>query len=138
MNVFRFAAILVLTLILSLPAFGISTPEVASRTYSQNYKDMMLAGCIAIAYKKDPHASRDALDTASALNFWTDYDVENSTGKTEGIVDQYLAREYHTKQGSGKLNLLKCLDMYHSQALTDQVKKYVTNPNSSYALENRK
>ncbi len=111
----------------------VDLPEVASRTYSQNYKDMMLAACIGTAYKSDAHASGDATDTASALNEWGNYDVENSTGKTEQIIDQYMARKYNSIHGENvRLDLLKCLDMYHSKELDAQVKRYVGKPNHTY------
>ncbi len=54
---------------------GVS-PEASARTYGQNYKDMVLATCIANAYKEDKSAAIDAGSSVSALRDWTEYDLE--------------------------------------------------------------
>ncbi|PZW62378.1 type VI secretion system (T6SS) amidase immunity protein Tai4 [Pseudomonas sp. URMO17WK12:I6] len=42
------------------------SPQAGGRTYAQNYKDMVLADCIATAYKSEPEAAQDAGSSASA------------------------------------------------------------------------
>jgi Type VI secretion system (T6SS), amidase immunity protein len=104
-----------------------------SRTYAQNYKDMMLAECVAMAYRAEPAAMSDAQNTASALDAWSQYDVEESTGKSDEIILRFLQREYHAKSDAGaRLDLLKCIDMYHSDELDAQVRQYVPNPARTY------
>lgn len=109
-------------------------PEVASRTYAENYKDLALAVCIAKAYKNEPKASADAAATAAGLeSTWTNYDLEKGSGEISKLVDRYLTRNYPSIQGKEiKLDLLKCLDLYHSKALNRQVKQFVLTPNRSY------
>lgn len=109
-------------------------PEAATRTYAVNYKDMMLAGCIAMAYKDVPKAAGDAQRSAGALNEWTRYDMESATGVNVTIIDRYLARTYHAKEAPDvRLDLMKCLDMYHSEELDAQVRQYVDRPSATYA-----
>jgi Type VI secretion system (T6SS), amidase immunity protein len=118
----------------TMPGAAPRLPETASRTYAENYKDMMLAGCIAMAYRDVPAVTDDARHTASALNEWTEYDAERATGVNVQIIDRYLARTYHAKERPDiQLNLLKCIDMYHSKELEAQVSTYVDRPTASYA-----
>ena len=108
-------------------------PEAAHRTYAVNYRDMMLAGCIAMAYRDAPQAD-DARRSASAFKEWTRYDMESATGVNVQIIDRYLARQYHAKDAPDvRLDLMKCLDMYHSEELEQQVQQYVDRPSATYA-----
>lgn len=108
-----------------------------SRTYAQNYKDMALAYCIAKAYSVDPHANKDATATAGGLDQWSNYDAENSATAIPELVKSYLSRHYASIQGEHvKLDLMKCIDMYHSKDLEKLVKKYVQNPTHSYRQDN--
>lgn len=67
-------------------------------------------------------------------NEWTRYDIENATGVNVQIIDRYLARTYHAKEAPDvRLDLMKCLDMYHSAELDAQVKQYVDRPSATYA-----
>ena len=111
------------------------SPEAGSRTYAQNYKDMLLAGCIARAYDKEEDASKDASSTASVLLEWTQYDAEHSPDAIDSLLKGYLNRDYHhflVEYQGVKFGLLKCLDMYHSKELDAQVKRYVGKPNHTY------
>lgn len=111
-------------------------PAAALRTYGVNYKDMMLAVCIETAYKAAPVAAQDARDTAGALTEWTRYDVESATAVDEKIIDRYLARTYRGKEDPNvRLDLLKCLDMYHSPELETRMRQYVDRPSATYATE---
>jgi len=112
-------------------------PDAANRSYAQNYKDKVLAACIATAYKGTKDVSRDATYTASALNEWGRYDIDGSTGKMEEIISQFLSRPYHSIHSEEvHLNLLKCIDLYHSKELEAQVKLYVSNPTGSFLKDN--
>jgi hypothetical protein len=107
-------------------------PEAVSRTNGQNYKDMMLAGCISRVYEKDVGASKDASSTATELRDLTVFQVEESAAAVEALITQYLKRDYHDPMEGYEgvqFKLLKCLDMYHSKALDKQVRKYVDKPN---------
>jgi len=111
------------------------SPEAGSRTYAQNYKDMLLAWCIARAYEKEPVASKDAASTGSALDEVGNYDVEHSTDAIDSLLKRYLNRDYHhplVEYKGVQFGLLKCLDMYHSKELDAQVKRYVGKPNRTY------
>ena len=117
-----------------VPAAGRGLPEAAMRTYAVNYKDMMLAGCIATAYKGAPQAANDAEYSAGAFHEWTRFDMESATGVNDKIIDRYLARTYHAKEAPDvRLDLMKCLDMYHSAELDAQVRQYVDRPSATYA-----
>jgi len=111
--------------------------DAPSRTYAQNYKDSALAFCIAKAYQAEPRAKADAVATAGGLDTWTSYDLENSTGEIPKLVERYLAREYSSKQGPDtRLDLMKCIDMYHGKELAALVKKYVLQPTHTYNQDN--
>ena len=109
-------------------------PEVASRSYAQNYKDLALASCIARAYSDEPRAAADASATAAGLeSTWTNYDLEKGAGEISKLVNRYLARTYNSIHGPQvRLDLLKCLDMYHSKELQAQVKRFVPTPGRTY------
>ena len=91
-------------------------PEVASRTYGQNFKDLVLSSCVAAAYASEPKAEADAGATAGGLDStWTNYDPELAAGEIIKLIEKYLARQYNSIQGpSIKLDLMKCLDLYHA------------------------
>ncbi|URL57438.1 type VI secretion system amidase immunity protein Tai4 [Luteibacter flocculans] len=108
-------------------------PEAGTRTHVQNYKDMVLATCIATAYKNDHGASMDAGSSVSALRDWTAYDLEKAPSATSTLVRGYLARDYRNPLAEDeapgvRFDLLKCLDLYHSKALDDQAKALVIDP----------
>ena len=123
-----FAALL---LGLSLPAVaGESTITAISRTNAENYKDRALASCISEVYKGSP-AGDDANISTSAFLEWTYYDEDKGNLATDQLVEKYLRRDYTNPMegyAGAKFNLLKCLDMYHSQELDEQVRKYVPHP----------
>jgi type VI secretion system (T6SS) amidase immunity protein Tai4 len=118
-----------------------SSPQAAGRTYAQNYKDMLLALCIANAYAQDQHAARDAGSSFSALRDWTNYDMDSSPDAIKALVDGYLARNYRNPlveaevKGVG-FDFLKCLDLYHGPELDAQVKQFVLTPERTYRQDN--
>ncbi|AKJ28713.1 hypothetical protein AAW51_2022 [Caldimonas brevitalea] len=119
---------------------AIDSPEAAGRTYATNYKDMVLATCIATAYQNNRSAATDAGSSVSALRDWTYYDLENSPDEIMSLVNRYLARDYHNplvepEVKGVKFDLLKCLDLYHSAELNAQVKRFVSKPNRTFRQE---
>jgi len=122
---------------LALPAMAVArqatSPQAPSRTYAQNYKDMVLAGCIAQAYSNDAGAAIDAGSSASALRDWTSFDLEESPDAVQALVDNYLARDYanplvEAETRGVRFDLLKCMDLYHSKALNELVQRVVVFP----------
>ncbi|WP_455808479.1 type VI secretion system amidase immunity protein Tai4 [Pseudomonas koreensis] len=114
-----------------------SSPEGMYRTHAQNYKDMVLATCIASAYKFSANVGTDAGSSVTALREWANYDWEKSPLAVKALVKKYLARDYTNPLAESqikgiKFDLLKCLDMYHSKELDALTKKVVTDPNHTY------
>ena len=114
-----------------------ATPQAGARTYAQNYKDMVLATCIANAYKNDKDAAMDAGSSVSALRDWTFYDLEKAPVAIKTLVDNYLTRGYQNplveaETEGVRFDFLKCLDLYHSKELDEQVKRLVINPKHTY------
>jgi hypothetical protein len=114
-------------------------PQAFRRTNAQNYKDMILARCIAAAYEKAPDASKDAANTADVLIEWTYFDLDSSPEQNNRVWQRYLNRDYHypipDEYKGVKFDLLKCLDMYHSKELAAQVKRLVSKPNHTFAQD---
>lgn len=118
-----------------------SAPQAGGRTYAQNYKDMVLATCIANAYSNEKNAAVDAGSSVSALRDWTYYDLEKSPDAVKSLVNSYLARDYHNPLVESEIkgvrfDLLKCLDLYHSKDLESLVKHIVINPKRTYRKDN--
>ncbi len=116
-------------------------PHAMARTYAQNYKDMVLATCIANAYKNDRDAAVDAGSSVSALRDWAYYDLEKAPDAIKTLVDQYLARDYHNPLVDSEIegvrfDFLKCLDLYHSNELDAQTRQLVINPDHTYKQDN--
>lgn len=131
-KLFKKSSLLIATF-LSVGAVADDLPAAASRSYAQNYKDMALASCIATAYQRDKDISLDASFTANALNEWGRYDIDENTGKIEKITKEFLKRSYQSHHGSNvQLELLKCIDLYHSDELEQLVKQHVLTPKSSF------
>lgn len=109
------------------------SPQAATRTHAQNYKDMVLAACVAHAYKDDKGAPVDAGSSASALRDWTVYDMEQSPDAVRSLVDGYLSRDYTNPLAEAEIkgirfDFLKCLDMYHGPELDAQARRLVIDP----------
>jgi len=116
-------------------------PEAGGRTYAQNYKDMVLATCIANAYEGDKNAAIDSGSSVSALREWTCYDLDEAPAAIKSLVESYLMRDYFNPIAESEVkgirfDFLKCLDMYHSKELDTQVKRLVPHPNRTYRQEN--
>jgi len=118
-----------------------ASPQAAARTYAQNYKDMVLATCITTAYKRDKEAAADAGSSVSALRDWAYYDLEKAPDAIKALVEEYLARDYHnpiveSEVKGVRFDFLKCLDLYHSKALDEQVKQLVILPDHTFRQDN--
>ncbi|NHZ91741.1 hypothetical protein F2P45_22435 [Massilia sp. CCM 8733] len=109
---------------------GTSNVMAPSRTNAENYKDRALAACISNAYKGSP-AGDDASVTTSVFLEWTYYDFDKGNPATERLAEQYLRRDYTNPFEAyvgAEFKLLKCLDMFHSKELNEQVRQYVPHP----------
>ncbi|KFL54482.1 MULTISPECIES: type VI secretion system amidase immunity protein Tai4 [Burkholderia] len=120
---------------------GQASPEAGSRTYIQNFKDMVLAECLATAYKQEPGASKDIGSSTSALRDWTYYDMERAPDIIHALVVKYLARDYRNPVVEAevkgvKFDFLKCVDLYHGKELDTAAKQLVLRPNRTYRTEN--
>ncbi|NHB05879.1 hypothetical protein GWK53_05075 [Burkholderia cepacia] len=117
-----------------------AAPEAGSRTYLQNFKDMVLAECLATAYKQAPGASKDIGSSTSALRDWTYYDMERAPDVIQALVAKYLARDYRNPAVESevrdvKFDFLKCIDLYHGKELDVAAKQLVSRPNRTYRTE---
>ncbi len=127
----RLFGLLLLSATLTAIAENSERSEIANRTNAVNYKDRALAYCITSAYEGSP-AGKDASFTTSIYLEWTYYDLEKGNQAVDKLTNKYLRRKYYgTEEGyaGAKFDLLKCIDMYHSLELEQQVRKYVGNPN---------
>lgn len=112
-------------------------PEAGGRTYAVNYKDMVLARCLAKAYEGVPDTAKDVGSSANALRDWTYYDMNAATGEVDTLIKDYLARDYtnplaESEAKGVRFDLLKCLDLYHSPALKAQVERFVEQPDRTW------
>lgn len=119
----------------------ISSPQAGGRTYAQNFKDMVLATCIAQAYRNDSGAATDAGSSVSALRDWTYFDLEKSPDAIKSVVNSYLERNYanplvESEISGVKFDYLKCMDLYHSKTLEDVVQRLVIHPKRTYRQDN--
>lgn len=119
-----------------------SSPQGMERTYAQNYRDMVLATCIANAYKGEKSTAMDAGSSVTALREWAYYDFEKSPDAVKALIDKYLARDYtnslvESEIKGVKFDLLKCLDLYHSKELNALVKEVVIKPGHTYVQDNK-
>lgn len=146
MRLIRWSAALLACAMLSAAAGAadrpVDGPQAGARTYAQNFKDMVLASCLARAYENDPGASTDAGSSVGALRDWTSFDMEKSPEAVEALVDQFLARDYanplvESEVKGVRFDFLKCMDLYHSKALDRLVKRLVIHPQRSYRQESR-
>ncbi|WP_239374437.1 type VI secretion system amidase immunity protein Tai4 [Snodgrassella gandavensis] len=113
----------------------ITSPEAPSRTFIQNYKDMVLGNCLAKAY--GDIASMDAGSSVSALIEWTYYNMDKSIDAEIRIIDSYLSRNYlnplvEAEIKGIKFDFLKCLDLYHSKDLDKLAKNMIEHPQDTF------
>lgn len=123
-----------------ISARDITSPQAVTRTYAQNYKDMVLATCLTRAYRKDTGVATDAGSSISALRDWTYFDMDQNPDAINSIINSYLARDYSNPLVESEIkgvrfDFLKCMDLYHSKALDDLAKRLVIHPNRIYGQE---
>lgn len=138
---FLFAAFILIPSLSVANNNELTSPQAGTRSYAQNFKDMVLATCIANAYTNDNGPAVDAGSTVSALRDWTYYDLEKGPDAIKSLVDRYLARDYYNPVVESEIkgvrfDLLKCLDLYHSKELAAEVKRLVINPKRTYRQDN--
>ncbi|MCK6432700.1 MAG: type VI secretion system amidase immunity protein Tai4 [Aquabacterium sp.] len=115
---------------MALQALAADRVDAVRRTNAENFKDRALASCIAAAYKGSP-AGTDAAITTGVFIEWTYYDTDKGNAAVDQLVDKYLRRDYASPvegYAGARFDLLKCLDMYHSKELNDQVHRFVAQP----------
>lgn len=137
---FAFSSAFVFLSLCCSMAGAADSPQPGARNNAQNFKDMVLATCIANAYKGDKHAATDAGSSVSALRDWTYYDLERAPDEIKSLVDEYLAKDYQNPLVDAEIkgvrfDLLKCLDLYHSDELGSQVERLVIDPMRTYRQE---
>jgi len=118
-----------------------ASPQAGARTHAQNFKDMVLATCLATAYRGDKDAARDAGSSVSALRDWTYYDLEQAPDAINALVESHLARDYRNPLAEAEVpgirfDLLKCLDLYHGQELEALAKRLVIHPRRTHRQGN--
>jgi hypothetical protein len=119
------------------PPPRVALPEAAGRTYAQNYADIALALCIAEAYSADPHAKADAISSAGGIDEWSNFDLQAGHEAMSALITSYLARDYPSIHGPQvRLDLMKCLDLFHSKELAGQVRRFVPAPGHTYQGDN--
>ncbi len=52
------------------------------------------------------------------------------------LTKQYLQKNYIAQDGKSRLDLMKCMDMYHSEDLDKLAKDYVQHPNDNWVKDN--
>ncbi|WP_202633780.1 type VI secretion system amidase immunity protein Tai4 [Pseudomonas syringae] len=114
-----------------------SSPEGMHRSYEKNFKDLVLATCIANAYAYDVKVGIDTGSSVAAMEDWANYDWEVGPAEIRALVSKYLARDYtnpltESEIKGVKFDLLKCLDLYHSEELDVLTKKTVVDPTHTY------
>lgn len=105
-------------------------PEAVSRSYRENFRDMVLARCVARTYQADAAASADARSSANVLLEWTRYDAETATDAIPKLIEKYLARDYSNpllEYRDRRFSFLKCMDLYHGDELKNLEKQIVSD-----------
>lgn len=143
MKITTFGILIAIVFSLQVPISNAAGPEAASRTYAQNYKDMVLATCLTTAYRQNSEISKDVGSSISALVEWTYYDMEEGPEAVEALVNKYLSRDYYnpiveSEVKGVRFDYLKCLDLYHSKELDSLVKHIVYKPQHTYRQDNGK
>jgi hypothetical protein len=127
----------------ALEVAGERGPQAGLRTYKQNFKDMVLATCIAKAYQDEPRTSADVGSSVSALRDWTYYDLESGPDVIGALVNNYLKKDYSNPLVEAEIkgiefNFLKCLDLYHGNDLEDVAARLVFDPEQNYRSKQSK
>lgn len=124
----------------AVPALAVAAvppgSELRHRPYIETFKDMALSTCVARAYAAAPKVKSDGEAAASGYLEFGDFDVERGGEPLAALINRYLDRRYGSFQGpSVKLNMMKCIDLYHSDELDALGRRYVLHPRQSYERE---
>ncbi|WP_231716666.1 type VI secretion system amidase immunity protein Tai4 [Burkholderia ubonensis] len=125
-----FHAVVAIALCSALSAEAADSVMAVHRTNAENYKDRALAACLSVAYQGSP-AGKDANITKSAFLEWTYYDEGKGDRAVDQLVERFLRRDYTNPvegYAGATFDLLKCLGLYHSPELDEQVRRYVPHP----------
>ena len=111
--------------------------DVRHRGYLQNLKDGALEQCIANAYHASPDARADAEASAGGtMQEFTDFDFEHGGELLRRLIDRTLRKTYGSFQGPNiRLDLMKCIDLYHSRELDRLARRYTRRPTHSLARD---
>lgn len=111
-----------------------------TRTYAQNDKDMVLATCIANAYRNDKDATADAGSRERvAGRDRLRHGKEPGCGPVAGgpLSGAELANPLAEAEVKGlRVDRLKCLDLYHSRELEALARQLVIHPGHTYRQDN--
>ena len=99
-------------------ADNLSKPRYSGKNYLKNYA---LSSCIANGYKNNEIVN-DSSAAASGYLELGNFPIEAYT-ETFSLSKKFLAKEYKSIT-SEKLILMKCIDFYHSKALSQIIRKY--------------
>jgi hypothetical protein len=142
-----FAVLLALSACAALPTAKAPPGEGPRyRSNAQNYKDMILAECVTAAYSPEERQEpADDAHGASVIFFEsTCFELtEDQDNESQDLIDRYLTREIVPPALAQKYKMVtspklaKCIELYHSKALEDHIKKHVCEPDKVRALEER-
>ncbi|MDR2092665.1 MAG: type VI secretion system amidase immunity protein Tai4 [Azoarcus sp.] len=147
-----FAVLLALSACAALPTAKAPPGEGPRyRSNAQNYKDMILAKCAFAAYSPEERQepAYDAHGASVIFHESTCYELtEDQDNESQDLIERYLMLEIPPsalvqkyKTIKTKLvtspKLAKCIELYHSKALEDHIKKHVCEPDKVRALEER-
>ena len=107
---------------------SLADTEARSRSSAENFKDQVLAMCLAEAYRHDPAPSKDLRATVELLGRTAGYDPRLVDEYVTPLVFADVQQDYfnpvaETEVRGVPFDLLKCLDLYHDPILDRVVKK---------------
>ena len=97
---------------------SLADTEARSRSSVENFKDQVLAMCLAEAYRHDPAPSKDLRAAVKLLGRTAGYDPRLVDEYVTPLVDPYVQRDYFNPLAESEVrgirfDFLKCLDLYH-------------------------
>ncbi|AXK62424.1 T6SS amidase immunity protein Tai4 family protein [Burkholderia sp. IDO3] len=117
-----------------------TSPEAGSRTYLQNFKDMLQVVVGPVAQRV--RAAADILAHGGCLLVGGSQTLRehHAPDVVHALVAKYLARDYRnpvveSEVRNVRFDYLKCMDLYHGNELDAAAKKLVLRPNSTYRAE---
>lgn len=94
--------------------------DASEETLFQNFT---LAICTGMAYEKESKKiATDAGRSASGYREFSHIDLA-AYEESRNLVKKWLAKDYKSKHG-GQIELMKCIDLYHSKELKNLFIKY--------------